>query len=815
MKLIIEGGATRTTGVLFNGNGEKLESFNVGPTNLHVVGSEGVYRNLKNLLGKFKSKPTEYHLYLSGLKTNEDKIQIRGVCRKLGLRGKIILGHDLLAALLKESKDGTGIVVVSGTGSGVYGRNKAGKEIQVGGWGEKIGDEASAYSIAIAGLKSAIRSFDGRGEKTVLENKFGNIKKLTDRLRGKSKTDIAGLAPIVFREAEKGDFVAEKIIDDAVDELVKSVNIVIEKIGQQKIILAGGNFEHQPLFRAKILDRLNINRNLITISVKDLVRGMINEDKGVVDVVACAIPEIIKAINEVTYSLNSGGRLFYAGAGTSGRIAMMDAVECNPTFGIPHNMVQAIIAGGNKALTKSQEGAEDDYEDGRKNIQKKHITGKDVLIGITASGKTPFVLGAIAEAKKRGAFTVLITSGLKEKADLCIKLDTGDEIIKGSTRLKAGTAAKMVLNMISTVSMIKIGKTFNDLMIDVVPKNVKLIKRAGSIISKISGLKEKESLKLLKDSKYNARKAVVKHFSEKINQLLMFGFNKDEIPKEVGSIIVFDRNVKYLSKFKNKGFFIAIDQEGGRVNRIKEGVTILPSLSEVKNIKDSYKFGKILAKELMPLGISLDFAPVMDVNTEKKNPIIGDRSFGDNTKIVSELGVAMINGMQKNGLLACAKHFPGHGPTKKDSHKCLPEVNISYKQWENTHMPPFKSAIDAGVSCIMVGHILYPALDKKYPASLSYKVITEILRDKMGYSGVIVTDDILMKGITQNHTPEEAAILSINAGVDIVLVCKGKNIQKRVKKAILDAVMDGRIDINRINESYNRVKDLKKRKGVK
>jgi beta-N-acetylhexosaminidase len=271
--------------------------------------------------------------------------------------------------------------------------------------------------------------------------------------------------------------------------------------------------------------------------------------------------------------------------------------------------------------------------------------------------------------------------------------------------------------------------------------------------------------------------------------------------------------VKYLSKLKNKNLFIAVDQEGGRVNRIKKGVAILPPMSEIKTEKEAYSNGAILAKELKPLGIKLDLAPVVDVNTEIKNPIIGDRSFGSNPLKVKKLSCAMIRGMQDNGLYACAKHFPGHGPTKKDSHKCLPEVNISYENWENIHLPPFVSAIKAGISCIMVGHILYPCLDKKYPSSLSHKIVTEILRKKLGYKGVIITDDILMKGITKKYTPEEAAVLAINAGADMVLVCKGKGVQRRIKEAIADAVLNGKIDIKRINESYKRVSNLLK--GIK
>lgn len=796
MKLIVQGGATKTVGVLSNSEGKVLSRHTVGPTNLHVVGVSGVYKNIKKLLDFFKQKHKEYHFYLSGLKSKKDKTKMKYICKKLGLRGKIIIGHDLLGDLLRESNDGTGIIVVSGTGSAVYGRNKEGEEAQVGGMGEKLGDEGSAYSIAIEGMRAAIRSYDGRGPKTMLEKKFGRIDELTDWIEGKSKTEIAELAPIVFKAAEKGDMVSGDIIDNAVDSLIESVSVVRRKIGDQKIYLSGGNFEHQPMFKEKFIQELGMFK--VQPRTLALFDYMNEGDRDVVKAVARERDNIVKAIEKVIDAFRNGGRLFYVGAGTSGRIAMMDAVECPPTFGVPNNMVQAIVAGGSRAWIRAQEGAEDDYNGGRQAIRDKGINRRDVVIGVSASGKTPFVIGALREAKRRGAYTTIISP------------DTGSEIIEGSTRLKAGTAEKIILNMISTISMIGLGKTFGNLMINVKPKSNKLVKRAIGIISSICGVPEKKSLQLLKNTNYNTRKAVRIGLWEKIGQLLMFGFNKDNVLKDIDNVIIFERNVKYLHGL-DKRLFIAVDQEGGRINRITKGVTILPAPRDIKTKKQAYKCGEILAKELKTFGIKMDFAPVVDVNTEPKNPIIGDRSFGSDPKRVSRLGSAMIRGMQENGLLACAKHFPGHGATKRDSHKCLPKVNISKEEWERIHLPPFISAINTGVSCIMVGHILCPALDKDFTASLSYKIITGILRERLGFKGVIIIDDICMGAITRHFPPEEAAVLAINAGVDIVLVCRGIAVQKRVRNTIVDAVLDGRIDIKRINKSIERILRLKER----
>jgi len=809
MKLFVEGGATKTRGALIDHNGRVVEKHAVGPTNLHVVGEEGVYRNLLELISLFKIKPPEFHFYLSGMKTRKDRASIQKICRRLKLKKKIVIGNDLMGSMWKYSKDGTGIIVISGTGSAVYGRNEKGEESQVGGWGEKLGDEAGAYNIAIAGIKAAIQSYDGRGKKSTLENKFGKIECITDWIDGKTKTEIAGLAPVVFKAAREGDEAAEEIIDSAVDHLVKAVKIVERKVGKREIYLNGGNFKHQKMFGDKFIRQLEMFDSKTRTSA-NLVREMNLGDEGVVHAIKENIDAIASVAERTASAFISGGRLLYVGAGTSGRIAVMDAVECVPTFNVPKTMVQAIIAGGARALTESVEGAEDNEEAARKIIKEEGICNKDIVVGVSASGTNPFVVSALNAAKKTGAYTVLIASNADAStvANKTIIVDTGTEIIEGSSRLKAGTAAKMVLNMISTVSMMRCGKVFGNLMIDVKPTNKKLVKRAVGIIAKICGINEKNAAEYLERAKNETREAVRKGLWDKVGEILMCGFERGDAPKDTGGIIIFERNVKYLSKLRGN-YFVAVDQEGGRVNRIKDGVTMLPPMKNIKDKKEAYKYGEILAKELLALGVNIDLAPVSDVNTEEKNPIIGDRSFGHDTKRVSELSSAMIKGMQDNGLLACSKHFPGHGPTKRDSHKCLPKVNISLKEWEEVHLPPFIEAIKSGVSSIMMGHIFYPVLDKELPTSLSYKVVTGILRDRLGFSGVIITDDLGMGAITKHYTPEEAAVMAINAGVDIVLICHGEEVQNRVRNAIVNAILDGKISIDRINESIERVKEMK------
>lgn len=310
---------------------------------------------------------------------------------------------------------------------------------------------------------------------------------------------------------------------------------------------------------------------------------------------------------------------------------------------------------------------------------------------------------------------------------------------------------------------------------------------------------------------------------QKVNQLCMFGLNRNFI-WPVGSIILFTKDIKDLSQLRRLTRkihhaskippLISIDQEGGRVNRITSGVTVLPSLSLLGKINSPeavYNCGRVLAWELRSLGIDLDLAPVVDVNTESKNPIIGDRSFGADYRQVTKLAVAMIEGMQRNGLSACAKHFPGHGPSKSDSHLYLPRVSISRVKWSKIHLQPFRAAIKLGVKSIMIGHLYCPALDNKYPASLSVKIITGLLKEKLGYKGLIITDDLAMGAITRHYCIGEAAVLAVAAGADMVIVGNGLRKQKVVQQALIKAFKNGRLSQKRLTESVSKILRLKKK----
>jgi N-acetylmuramic acid 6-phosphate etherase len=236
----------------------------------------------------------------------------------------------------------------------------------------------------------------------------------------------------------------------------------------------------------------------------EMLRVINNEDDKVASAVAAVLPDIAKAVDEIAHRFEDGGRLFYIGAGTSGRLGVLDASECPPTFSVPPTLVQGLIAGGDSALRKSSEQSEDSPEQGAADLAAAGFTGQDVLIGIAASGRTPYVLGALAHANPLGALTIALAcvpnSPIAAASDIAITPITGPEVITGSTRMKAGTATKLVLNMISTGVMIKTGAVYGNLMVNLQPTNAKLIDRAQRIIMAATGIDQPSAGDLLERS---------------------------------------------------------------------------------------------------------------------------------------------------------------------------------------------------------------------------------------------------------------------------------------------------------------------------
>ncbi|MCX7845101.1 MAG: N-acetylmuramic acid 6-phosphate etherase [Dictyoglomaceae bacterium] len=260
----------------------------------------------------------------------------------------------------------------------------------------------------------------------------------------------------------------------------------------------------------------SINPNTVNIDekeVEDILRLINEEDKKVPFAVEKEIPKIAKLVEEILKRINMGGRVFYIGAGTSGRLGVLDASEIPPTFGEDPNLFQGIIAGGDKALRFSIEGAEDNYEQGKRDLEERDLRKEDVVIGIAASGRTPYVMGALEYAKNIGAFTASIVCNkntpLEKISDLTVTLLVGPEVITGSTRMKSGTAQKLVLNMISTAVMIKRGRVYGNLMGDLQIKNRKLKERAIRIIRNACNLSQDEAEKYWEMAKGNTKIAIV------------------------------------------------------------------------------------------------------------------------------------------------------------------------------------------------------------------------------------------------------------------------------------------------------------------
>jgi len=258
--------------------------------------------------------------------------------------------------------------------------------------------------------------------------------------------------------------------------------------------------------------------NIDRLSTLEIVELINREDRAAPQAVSSQRKKIAAAIDVVVAQLRAGGRLFYIGAGTSGRLGVLDASECPPTFGVKPSMVQGIIAGGKRALVRSIEGAEDHAEDGAKAIDKKHVSTKDVVVGLAACGMTPFVRGALQRARRLGARTICVTCAPEAvgfiPAEIVINPVVGPEIVTGSTRMKAGTATKLVLNTLTTAAMIKLGKVYGNLMVDLRAVNNKLRDRSVRIVMELAGLSRPKAQALLKRADGKLKPAVVMHFRQ-------------------------------------------------------------------------------------------------------------------------------------------------------------------------------------------------------------------------------------------------------------------------------------------------------------
>jgi beta-N-acetylhexosaminidase len=334
---------------------------------------------------------------------------------------------------------------------------------------------------------------------------------------------------------------------------------------------------------------------------------------------------------------------------------------------------------------------------------------------------------------------------------------------------------------------------------------------------------------------------------EKVGQLLMpvlYGTSADTVSGEnqaryaartpakviakyhLGGVILFPQNIKGVAQVvgltnglqrasKDVPLLIGTDQENGLVSRMGALVTDFPGASRIGATKDpalSRAVAKATGEELRALGVNLDFAPVADVNVNPKNPVIGPRAFGKDPKRVATMVAAAVKGFADAGVAATAKHFPGHGDTAVDSHTGLPVIKHTRAEWEKIDAPPFKAAIEAGVDAVMTAHIVFPKLDPSGdPATLSKPILTGLLREKLGFKGVITTDALNMAGVRQKYTDGEIAVRAVLAGADLLLM---PNDLPKAHRALLAAVKSGRISQERLDQSVTRLLTLKQDKGL-
>jgi beta-N-acetylhexosaminidase len=294
----------------------------------------------------------------------------------------------------------------------------------------------------------------------------------------------------------------------------------------------------------------------------------------------------------------------------------------------------------------------------------------------------------------------------------------------------------------------------------------------------------------------------------------------------LGGVIWFSRNIEAPEQVAELSrdaqslatelpLWVSVDQEGGRVARLKAPFTVWPPMATLGRSGDpalATRFAAALADELRAVGITLDYAPVLDIHTNPKNPIIGDRALGETAEMVATLGAAVVRGLQDNGVAACGKHFPGHGDTAVDSHLELPLVEHPPDRIRRVECVPFRAAIKAGVAFIMTAHILVPSLDQERPATLSRRIVYDLLRDELDFGGVILSDDLEMKAIAATWAVPEAAVLAIAAGCDGLLICSGDvELQARTLEALVHAVEDGKIPYKRLEDAQKRLRRAKER----
>jgi len=562
-----------------------LDHGKLPPSNLRLTTPE----RLREILAGLPGEVDRAGVFLAGCGTEEDRGSLALICKDVWPNAKIVTGSDRDSGLAAALEHADGIVVNAGSGSSVTGRRDDRIE-RAGGWGHILGDTGGGYFLSIEALRLILREHDLHcGEmqftaKILHALSLNNLDELVRWAQTADKNEIAMLSPVVFEAAAGGDAAVKEIIEEGAGVLCEYTEAVASRLHllAPKVALMGGLFHRDSIythafrrrlkknlpdarvtiaerppelgaawlaaetrdpvvFQPKLSEReiehlasaLTEQRNphsesLEKMSLRELVELFVDEEKFVEEALRGATPDIAKAVEIVAESLRTGGRLFYVGAGSSGRIGVLDASEIPPTFGVSPDLVQGIIAGGSTALYRSVEGAEDEESAGALALRERGIKNSDVIIGITASGRTPFVLGALACAKSLGAKTILLTcnplcnprpvDGSSDSrqgrgcssVDLVIGLAVGPEVLTGSTRLKAGTATKVALNIVSTGAMVALGKVRGNLMIDLHTTSAKLRDRAVRVVAELAQCDYDSARRQLESADWNLRTIVEK-----------------------------------------------------------------------------------------------------------------------------------------------------------------------------------------------------------------------------------------------------------------------------------------------------------------
>lgn len=559
----VEGGGTKTAWVLCV-DGAAVERGKLPSSNLRITPRD----QLAKILGVLPREVDRVGVFLAGCGTEEDRRSLRLLARQIWPEANLLVGSDREAGLAACLQERDGIVVNAGTGSSVTGRR--GEQIdRAGGWGHILGDTGGAYSLSIRALRSILREYDTtRGERnfatailsTLALNGFDELVRWAQTA---AKAEVASIAPLVFSAAEEGDPAARQILVEGAAALANFTVAVARRLGLEnpEIRLMGSLFQLQPQYVAALKGNVLTNlpgaavslagmspadgaawlaaqgkfeiRDLIDaaapeigatersnprshridrLSSQQFVDIFVVEEKRVGAALARATPELAQAIDLVSFVVKNGGRIFYLGAGTSGRLGVLEAAELPPTFGVPPSLFQGLIAGGATALHRSVEGAEDNSRGGALALDERGVAAADLVIGLSASGRTPFVAGALARAREIGAETILLHCNPEcphiIAADLVVELDAGPELIAGSTRLKAGTATKVALNIISTGAMVQLGRTRGNRMIDLQATNEKLRERALRLVMEISGADRSTARHRLEKAHWQVREAL-------------------------------------------------------------------------------------------------------------------------------------------------------------------------------------------------------------------------------------------------------------------------------------------------------------------